>query len=330
MSRNGLVVGGYRVLRELENDSLGVVYEAEHPRLHRKVAVRTIGADVARDVSFSRKFLLELRCYVALEHPAIPRMYELAYDDDRPYLVSDLIPGTTLDQVLNDGVQRDPAGVLGLLRPIASALDYAHSRGAVHRDVKPAHILLADDGRTLLTGFGLGTVTSFTVGPGAARHMAPDYLAPERLIGRDVDSRADVYSLAAVIFEAVSGRRPFTSKSWIETLSRRLYEPAPNARDFAPDLPEQFAVTLQQGMDRDPALRPQTAGQLLERLRGALHGREVVGDSIHWLQPAMHRSSIGLSALLALVVGAASLTWLLDGAGLSLVVQATHRLFGLR
>lgn len=267
---NGQVVRGYRILREIERDNLGVVYEAEHPRLHRKVAVRTVGADVAREVSFSRKFLLELRSYVALEHAAIPRLYELAYEDECPFLVTEMIPGKTLDEVMIEGEKRDPMGMIELLRPIAGALDYAHSRGTVHRDVKPANILLTDDGRTMLTGFGLGTVTSFTAGPGSAGHTAPDYLAPERLVGHDVDRRADIYSLAAVIFAAVTGRRPFSSKSWIESLSRRLYEPAPSARDYVPELSEEFAAALQRGMDRDPALRPRTAGELLDSLRLAL------------------------------------------------------------
>src|SRR3984893_12999939 len=244
--KNGLHVGGYRVLREIETDSLGVIYEAEHPRMHRRVALRTIEPAVAREVSFSRRFLLELRSYVALEHPAIPRLYELAYDGECPYLVTEMIPGKTLDEVLGSGVRYDALGIIGLLRPIASALDYAHSRATVHRDVKPANILLANDGRTLLTGFGLGTVASFNTGPAAGGPVAPDYVAPERLVGREVDGRADVYSLAAVIFEATTGRRPFSSKSWIETLSRRLYEPPPNVREIAADLPSAFAAVLQQ------------------------------------------------------------------------------------
>src|SRR5712691_8459451 len=234
--KNGLHIGGYRVLRELETDSLGVVYEAEHPRMHRKVALRTIGAAVARDVSFSRRFLLELRSYVALEHEAIPRLYELAYEGESPYLVTEMVAGRTLDDVFEAGERYEPLGVIALLRPIASALDYAHSRAAVHRDVKPANILLANDGRTLLTGFDLGTVASFNTGPSAGGPVAPDYVAPERLVGREVDGRADVYSLAAVVFEAVTGRRPFSSKSWIETLSRRLYEPPPTVHDVVPEL----------------------------------------------------------------------------------------------
>jgi serine/threonine-protein kinase len=276
--------GGFRILREVDQDSLGTLYEAEHPRLHRKVALRTIGPGATRDVSHSRRFLLELRSYVALEHPAIPRLYELAYEGDSPYLVTEIIPGKTLDDELADGARRNPMGVIELLAPIASALDYAHSRATVHRDVKPANILLADDGRTMLTGFGLGTVASFSNGPGAAGPMAPDYVAPERLVGREVDARADVYSLAAVIFHAVTGQRPFTSRSWIETLSRRLYEPPPSARDVVPELPEEFSRVLQEAMDRDVARRPANAGELMRRLRHAIDPTEPHEPKVHWLR----------------------------------------------
>ena len=322
-------VVGYRVLRELETDSLGSVYEAEHPLLHHRVAVRTIGANVARDVSFSRRFLLELRSYVALEHEAIPRLYELAYEGESPYLVTEMVAGKTLDDVFEAGERYEPLGVIALLRPIASALDYAHSRATIHRDVKPANILLADDGRTLLTGFGLGTVASFNTGPGTGGPVAPDYVAPERLVGREVDGRADVYSLAAIIFEAVTGRRPFSSKSWIETLSRRLYEPPPSVGDIVPELPASFAAVLQQAMDRDPGRRPATAGELLDRLESSLTSPKGIPEGSHWLQPVMHRGSIGLSAVLVLLVGVAEVAWLLSGSGLTLLVRFAKSVFGL-
>ena len=320
-------VGGYRLLRELQSDSLGSVYEAEHPKLHRRVALRTIGTGVARDVSFSRRFLLELRSYTALEHEAIPRLYELAYEGEKPYLVTELIPGRTLDHLLGDGQRYEPAGIISLLRPIASALDYAHSRATVHRDVKPANILLADDGRTLLTGFGLGTVASFNTGPGTGGPVAPDYVAPERLVGREVDGRADVYSLAAIIFEATSGHRPFSSRSWIETLSRRLYEPPPNVREVAPDLPVPFAAALQQAMDRDPNRRPSTAGQLLDALEDSLAPPRDVGESRR-RQTAIRGGGVGLSAGLVLLVGAAELAWFFEGTGLTLAVRSLNRLLG--
>jgi len=328
-SKNGAVkYGGFRILREVDQDGLGTLYEAEHPRLQQKVALRTVGAAAARDVTHSRRFLLELRSYVSLDHPAIPRLYELAYNGDCPYLVTEIVPGKTLDDMLTDSTQREPRGVVELLEPIASALDYAHSRATVHRDVKPANILLADDGRTMLTGFGLGTIASFSNGPGAAGPMAPDYVAPERLVGREADSRADVYSLAAVIFHAVTGQRPFTSRSWIETLSRRLYEPPPSAKELMPELPEEFGQVLQQAMDRDPSRRPATAGELLQGLSNSLDPPEPTEEPVHWLHPHMHRGSMVVSGLLVLVVGVAGITWFLDGEGLSLLTRLSHMVVG--
>lgn len=320
-------VGGYKLLRELETDSMGSVYEAEHPKLKRRVALRTIGSTMARDVTFSRRFLLELRSYTALEHEAIPRLYELAYEGDSPYLVTELVAGKTLDLHFGEGERYEPLGIIALLRPIASALDYAHSRATFHRDVKPANILLADDGRTLLTGFGLGTVASFNSGPGGSGPVAPDYVAPERLVGREVDGRADVYSLAAVIFEAVSGRRPFSSKSWIETLSRRLYEAPPNVRDIAPDLSVPFATVLQLAMDRDPGRRPATAGQLLDQLQDSLNYPYGRPDTGHRSQESSRRPGwFGLAAGVVLLVGAVEAAWIVQGSGLTLLSS----LFGLR
>ena len=324
-------VGGYRLLREIDTDSLGSVYEAEHPRLHRRVAVRTIGTGVARDVSFSRRFLLELRSYKALEHEAIPKLYELAYEGDSPYLVTELVAGVTLESHLGDGQRYEPQGVVSLLRPIADALDYAHSRATIHRDVKPANILLAQDGRTMLTGFGLGTVATFNTGPGANGPVAPDYVAPERLVGREVDGRADVYSLAAVIFEATTGSRPFSSKSWIETLSRRLYEPPPNVREVAPDLSPAFAAVLQLAMDRDPNRRPATAGELLDRLESAISSPNGKAEGVRrFIKPPTIRArgSIGVGAALVVIIGAAEIVWLFEGAGLRHLQQVLHRWLG--
>ena len=158
--------------------------------------------------------------------------------------------------------------------------------------------------------------------------MAPDYVAPERLVGREVDSRADVYSLAAVMFHAITGQRPFTSRSWIETLSRRLYEPPPSAKELMPELPESFAQVLQQAMDRDPSRRPATAGDLLQGLSDSLDPPAQKVERLHWLHPHMQRSSMVVSGLLVLVVGVAGLTWFLDGAGLSLLMRLSHLVGG--
>jgi serine/threonine-protein kinase len=160
--------------------------------------------------------------------------------------------------------------------------------------VKPANILLADDGRTLLTGALVSAiVASFNSAPGSTGQVAPDYVAPERLVGRDVDGRADVYSLAAIIFEATTGRRPFSSKSWIETLSRRLYEPPPNVREVVPDLPASFATILQLAMDRDTNKRPSSAGELLRRLEAAIRSPNKNLEELNGSRPGVARRALG-------------------------------------
>jgi serine/threonine protein kinase len=138
-----------------------------------------------------------------------------------------------------------------------------------------------------------------------------------------------VYSLAAVIFESTTGRRPFSSKSWIETLSRRLYEPPPNVREVAPDLPATFATVLQQAMDRDPDRRPATAGELLGRLESAIsspNGAVVRVKS--WLEPVKAARGIGVGAALIVIVGVAEVVWLFEGSGLTLVQHTLRGWFG--
>jgi serine/threonine-protein kinase len=164
-----------------------------------------------------------------------------------------------------------PTGLIRLLHPVAEALDHAHSHGVVHRDVKPGNILLADDGRTLVMDFGLACLDGFTMATDPESFLGtPDYIAPEQVAGQPVDGRADIYSLAAVIFEAVSGCKPFPGKNWIEIASRRLVEPAPRIADKCPDLPVAFSDALAEGMHRDRELRPQSCCELLSRLSSSL------------------------------------------------------------
>jgi serine/threonine protein kinase len=147
-------------------------------------------------------------------------------------------------------------------------------------------------------------------------------------VGREVDGRADVYSLAAVIFEAVTGRRPFSSKSWIETLSRRLYEPPPSVRDLVPDLPAAFATTLQQAMDREPSRRPASAAALLDGLESALKGPGRSIAAMQWVRPMVSRGDVGLSAIVVVVIGVAEAAWLFEGSGLSLLMRFIHSVLG--
>ena len=319
-------LGSYRLLKKLGAGGMGVVYEAEHRLLGRRVAIKVIRSELAEDASFSRRFLLEARAIAALDDPGIVRLYDFAFADGRPYMVMEYVTGRTLLDVLRGGHRLRPAGVGSLFWPVARALDHAHQNGFVHRDVKPANILLGDDGRTLVMDFGLACLAGFSMSTSPDTFLGtPDYIAPEQVVGQPVEARSDIYSLAAVIFEAVTGAKPFAGDSWIEVASRRLYEPAPLASQVCRDLPVGFARELQVGMDREPGQRPATASDLLTRLQSKLDdaGLSLSGGQV---AAGMEAASMGMAVLLAGLVGVAGITWLLDGPALPLVHRVAQLL----
>jgi serine/threonine-protein kinase len=259
--------GGYQLLRELGVGGMGVVYLGEHRLLGRRAAIKTIRAEIANDRTFSRRFLLEARAVGSLNHPSIVRLYDFAFEEDTPYMVMEYVTGQSLEDLLAGGRKLPPRDAVELLAPIAAALDHAHARGVTHRDVKPANVLLADDGRTLLMDFGLAGLANFSVPADPESFVGtPDYIAPEQVSGQPVDGRADVYSLASVIFEAVTGDKPWSGRTWMEIARRRLIEPPPVAKG----VPARFAAALAKGMARQPDNRPGTATALLEMLSGSL------------------------------------------------------------
>ena len=266
-TRVGGELGGYHLVSELGAGGMGVVYLGEHRLLGRRAAVKTIRPEIAADPSFGRRFQLEAMAIAGLDHPSIVRLYDFAHDGDLPYMVMEYVTGRTLQDLLADHPVLEPPGVLSLLTPVAAALDHAHAHGVIHRDVKPGNILVADDGRVLLMDFGLACLQDFTMATDPSCFLGtPEYVAPEQITGRPLTGTADIYSLAALIFEAVSGRRPFTGKSWIEVASQRLTMEPPLARG----VPADFARALATGMMIDPLQRPRTAIELLARLAAAL------------------------------------------------------------
>jgi eukaryotic-like serine/threonine-protein kinase len=266
----GRDLGSYHLLRILGTGGMGIVFEAEHRLLGRRVAIKTIRPDVANDHSFSRRFLLEARAIASLDDPGIVGLHDFAFEGSIPYMVMEYVTGRTLEDLMHVGRLAAP-GLLRLLEPVAKALDHAHQHGVVHRDIKPGNILLADDGRTLVMDFGLACLAGFTMATDPESFLGtPDYISPEQVSGQVVDGRCDIYSLGAVIFEAVSGEKPFPGRNWIEIASRRLLEGPPRISSICPDVPFAFSESLAGAMDRDPDKRPETARELLTRLTSAL------------------------------------------------------------
>ena len=254
---------GYTVVRRLGAGGMGEVYLAQHPRLPRREALKVLRKDLSEDDSFRQRFIREADSIAALEHPHIVTIHDRGDTEAQLWIATQYVEGADAGQLLRS---RSPAGmpadeVADIVTAIAAALDYAHSRGLLHRDVKPANILLADpdhDGtrRVYLADFGIArplddpaglTATNFTLGTVA-------YAAPEQLMGKAIDGRADQYALAATAYHLLTGTTPFTDSNPVAVISQHLAEPPPPPSTVRPELAP-FDAVFTRALSKNPADR---------------------------------------------------------------------------
>ena len=258
----GTTIAGYTILRLLGSGGMAEVYLAQHPRLPRRDALKILSEAITTDANFRERFQREADLAAALWHPNIVAVHDRGEIDGHLWIAMDYVDGTDAAQLVKE---RYPAGmpihdVCDIVTAVGAALDYAHSRSLLHRDVKPANILLThpDDGkrRILLADFGIArpladinglTVTNFTVG-------TLTYAAPEQLMGADIDGRADQYALAATAFHLLTGAPPYQHSNPVAVISRHLTAPLPKLSDRRPELTNLDEV-LARALAKDPADR---------------------------------------------------------------------------
>lgn len=220
----GRVLGGrYRVVAPVGSGASAQVYLADDVELHRRVAVKLLHAALADDDKFCRRFRAEARSAAALNHPNIVAIYDWGQDDGVPYLVTEYLGGGSLRGILDRGVLLSPSQALLVGLETVRGLDYAHKRGFVHRDIKPANLLFGEEGRLRIADFGLARAlaeAAWTEPTGAVLGTAR-YASPEQARGQTIDGKADVYALALVLIEAVSGKVPFSADTTLATLMAR-------------------------------------------------------------------------------------------------------------
>ena len=219
--------GRYRLIAPVGTGASAQVYLADDVRLRRRVAVKILHAALADDDAFLRRFRAEAQAAAALNHPNIVSVYDWGDDDGAPYIVTEYLAGGSLRAILDTGVRLSQSQALLVGLEATRALDYAHRRGFVHRDVKPANLLFGDDGRLRIADFGLARAlaeAAWTEPEGAVMGTAR-YASPEQAQGQSVDGRADVYSLGLVLIEAVTGTVPFSADTTIATLMARVGKP---------------------------------------------------------------------------------------------------------
>ena len=224
--RIGSSVLGYQVEAMVGRGGMGVVYRVFDPALDRRVALKLIAPELASDESFRDRFLQESRAVAALEHPNVVPVYSAGQVEDTLYLAMRYVEGKDLRQLLADG-PLPPERAIAICAQVAAALDAAHERGLVHRDVKPSNILVEDGDRVYLGDFGLSRRLPATGSiPGSSLGTIA-YVAPEQIRGEAVDGRADCYSLACVLYECLSGEPPFADRSDVAVLFAHLEEQPP-------------------------------------------------------------------------------------------------------
>ena len=233
----GRILGGrYRLEAVLGIGASAIVYRAEDATLERQVAIKILQPALAQDEAFLKRFRAEARAVAALNHPAILQVYDWGEEDGVPYLVTELLAGGTLRDLFDAGVLMTPEQAVSIGGQAAAGLAYAHTRGLIHRDVKPANLLFDGEGRLRITDFGVARAlaeASWTE-PAGSMIGTVRYASPEQADGEPVDGKADVYSLALVLYEAVTGIVPFVEDSLVSTLRARVGKTLPQDDRLGP------------------------------------------------------------------------------------------------
>jgi DNA-binding NarL/FixJ family response regulator len=262
----GSTFAGHRIDGLAGRGGMGVVYRATDLALGRPVALKLMAPRLASDRVFRARFESECRLAAAIDHPHAVEVFHAGEEDGRLYVTMRYVDGTDLRAILRAEGRLEPERALHVVHQVAGALDEAHRRGLVHRDVKPGNVLVAkrhDGERAFLSDFGLTkerAVASDLTGTGLAIGTA-DYIAPEQAQGHEIDGRADVYALACVLYQSLAGSVPYERDSDLEKLWAHVHQPPPALSDVRPELPPRLSEVLSRGMAKDPAQRPATAGR---------------------------------------------------------------------
>jgi serine/threonine protein kinase len=287
-TNGSLLADRYRVIKRLGSGGAATVFLCEDQRLGRKVAVKRMHADSPQDMA--RRLHREARLGASLNHPGLVSVFDTVTYDEGVLVIMEYVEGETLAEAL----KRGPLGTrraLEVVRGVAAALDHAHSHGIVHRDVKPANVLLGKDGAVKLVDLGISKAAGQTrITRSGTVLGTPAYMAPEQVEGTAVTPAADVYALGAMAYEMLSGRKARTGKTPIEVAHKAAMEPPPDLRNAWPEAPRAAAAAIKKAMAREPEGRQATAGEFAEQLSAAIGGtpREEPTQRTQAMRPVGH------------------------------------------
>jgi eukaryotic-like serine/threonine-protein kinase len=261
------VLGGrYRVGRLIGAGGMATVHEAEDTALGRRVAIKVLQPQYAADSAFVKRFDHEARSIAALNHPGIVQVYDVGNDGSTPYIVEEFVDGEPLKEVLRRGPL--PADrIIDIGVQVATALDYAHQAGIVHRDVKPHNILIAPRGQAKLVDFGIAHTAGVAGNTDAGSVFGTaHYLAPEQVQGQPASPTTDVYSLGVVLYEMATGHPPFDGQTAVEIATKHVSAAPEPPSIVNPTVPPRLEQAILHALSKDPARRPRSGAELAREL----------------------------------------------------------------
>ncbi|MBL8232559.1 MAG: protein kinase [Bryobacterales bacterium] len=272
---SGAFIGRYQVRKELGRGAMGVVYLAEDPAIGRSVAIKTVNFDVtsgdAEEKLLMERLIKEARSAGSLTHPGIITIYDIGQTAASAYIVMEYVTGgTLLDRMRQGGLTADDA--LEWLEQSAAALDYAHSKGVLHRDVKPANIMIDATGRVRIMDFGIARITAQQTMKQTSVMGTPAYMAPEQVANKSISAASDQFSLAVLAYELLSGKKPFAADSISALMFSIVYNDPLPIEEANPALPHAAGEVLKKALAKEPSQRYPNCKQMAAALRQALTG----------------------------------------------------------
>ena len=269
----GKVVNGYEIISQVGQGGMATVYLARQQTMNRNVALKFLPSAFMNDSTYLQRFEREARIVAQLEHRNIVPVYDYGDYEDQPYIAMRYMPAGSVEQLLARGRITLPT-VLSIVEQAAAALDYAHQKGILHRDLKPSNILLDDGGGAFITDFGIARILGEGSGKITTQGVVgtPSYMSPEQAQGEPLDGRSDVYGLGVMLFELVTGRRPFISETPYSIAVMHVTMPPPSPREFEPSLPIEVEQVILRALSKSPQARFASCGELAGALRRAIDG----------------------------------------------------------
>jgi len=273
-------LGRYEIVRELGKGAMGIVYLAKDPLIGRLVALKTIRpsahADDEDTREFQQRFVREAQAAGILNHPSIVTVHDIGQDEPSgmSFIAMEYVEGQNLKEVLAQGRPLSFEQAADVCAQVAEGLDFAHAKGIVHRDVKPANIILLEGNRAKITDFGIAKITSGVANLTTTGQFlgTPNYMAPEQIKGTPVDGRSDIFSLGICLYECLTHRKPFGGDSLTSISYKIVHEPFPPLHEINPTIPEGFADVVTHCLEKDPAKRFQRGRDLANALRAVMRG----------------------------------------------------------